>query len=296
MKAQHLLGSPPFILLGVVIARTLPRRFGYWLARCIARGMRRRRSHMFATVRANLRQVVGEASPDRLDDMAESAIYHAGCTYVDMFRLRRRDLTGNRISLRSSPEALQAVRGALADRRGLIIVGTHMSNFDLATQWLAAQSIEIQVLGLAGPNAGTRTLNRIRGSRGMVVTPMGVDALRAAVRRLKNGGAVLFGVDRPVSPDDELLPFFGRPAPMPTGHIRLALQTNARIVVASCIQEASGRYAVLISSPIELERTYDRHEDVRRNAIRVLQMLEEMIRQAPEQWLMFVPVWPEDAG
>jgi lauroyl/myristoyl acyltransferase len=45
-----------------------------------------------------------------------------------------------------------------------------------------------------------------------------------------------------------------------------------------------------------MERTYDRALDVRHNTRRVLAIIEEMIRLAPDQWLMFVPVWPESGG
>jgi len=127
------------------------------------------------------------------------------------------------------------------------------------------------------------------------VTPVGVEALRSALKRLRNGGVVVTGVDRPLSEHDDPILFFGRPARLPTGHVRLALQTNAPILVACCVQEPTGRYALLLAPPLEMERTYDRNEDIRHNARRVLAILEDMIRQAPEQWLMFVPVWPEEA-
>lgn len=295
MRIQDVLGSPPAILLGIAIARIVPRGVGYWVSRRLARGMRKRRNTLFSTVRANLRQVVGsEVSEERLDDLAERAIYHAGCTYYDMFRERRDSLRKYDIALRASPETWEAIKSALQDRRGVIIVTAHMSNFDLAAQWVAAQGVEMQALSLAQPDLGTRVVNEIRRRRGIIVTPVGMDSLRVALKRLQNGGVIATGVDRPVSDHDDLLPFFGKPARLPTGHIRLALQTNARIIAACCFQEPSGRYAILMSPPLEMERTYDRQRDIRHNALRVLVLLEEMIRQAPDQWLMFVPVWPDE--
>lgn len=121
------------------------------------------------------------------------------------------------------------------------------------------------------------------------------------------------GADRPVSLMDELMPFFGAPARLPTGHVRLALQTHARIVVACCIMEKNGQtaagdasgvccYRIQFAPPIEMEAAPG-HEsagrvsdaNVRHNVRRVLEIIEEMIRQAPDQWLMFVPVWKDDA-
>ncbi|MBC7315175.1 MAG: lysophospholipid acyltransferase family protein [Chloroflexi bacterium] len=295
MRVQEILGSPPAILLGMALARIVPPGVGYWISRRLARAMRKRRNNLFTTVRANIRQVVGPATSDeKLDEMAERAIYHAGCTYYDMFRQRRDSLRQYEIVLRASPETWEQVKSALQDRRGVIIAGAHMSNFDLAAQWIAAQGVEIQALSLAQPDIGTRVVNEIRRRRGVIVTPVGLDSLRAALKRLQNGGVIATGVDRPVSDHDEPLPFFGKPARLPTGHIRLALQTNAHVIAAACIQEPTGRYALVMSPPLEMERTYDRQRDIRHNALRVLALLEEMIRQAPDQWLMFVPVWPEE--
>lgn len=296
MRFKTILGSPFFILLGVAIAHTLPASFGYWLSRRVARYMSKRRNRLFCTLRANIAQVVGsQATAEQLDAMAESAIYHAGCTYYDMFHYGRDALRHYDIALRTSPEVWEAVRAALHDRRGAILVGAHMSNFDLAAQWIAAQGVELQALSLTEPDWGMRVVNEIRRRRGLVVTPVGVEALRSALKRLRNGGVVVTGVDRPLSEHDDPILFFGRPAHLPTGHVRLALQTNAPILVACCVQEPTGRYALLLAPPLEMERTYDRNEDIRHNARRVLAILEDMIRQAPEQWLMFVPVWPEEA-
>jgi lauroyl/myristoyl acyltransferase len=44
--------------------------------------------------------------------------------------------------------------------------------------------------------------------------------------------------------------------------------------------------------PLEMLRTGERAEDIRLNMRRVLDALEAIIRRWPEQWQMFVPVWP----
>jgi KDO2-lipid IV(A) lauroyltransferase len=297
MKAQDILGSPPFVMLGMAISRTLPPRPVYWLAGRIARYMAWRRNTMFSIVRENLAHLEPDLDDAGLDAMAEQAIYHAGCTYFDMFRLTMDDYRRGRAQVRINPDEWALARDALMGERGTIIVGPHLSNFDLAAQWFAAQGLEIQALSLAEPDMGTRVLNRLRQHRGVTMTPVAMNALRLAVARLRRGGVVMTGVDRPVSSRDEPIPFFGAPARLPTGYARLALQTNSCIVVACCVQDADGCYAIHIAPPLEMERTgRGRDEDERHNALRVLSVIERMIRMAPSQWLMFVPVWrPEDA-
>lgn len=291
MKAQDILGSPPFIMLAVAIARAMPARFAYWLSRTIARGMARRRNHMFSTMRANLAHVVSQASAHELDAMAEAALSHAGCTYFDMFHLSLEDYLQGRVALRIDPDEWATVEKTLQDERGTVLVGPHMSNFDLAAQWIAGQGYEMQALSLADPNGGTRVVNTLRRNRGIIMTPIDMPSLRLAVKRLREGGVILTGVDRSVSEKDEPIHFFDAPARLPTGHVRLALQTHSRVVVACCVQDPDGCYAVKLAPPLEMETTGDRAYDLLHNTRRVLAIIEDMIRLAPEQWLMFVPVW-----
>ncbi len=290
MKVQDILGSPPGLMLGMLIARTMPRRFGYWLARRIARWMRRNRYDMFCILRENLSHVLPEADDAMLDDLAQVAVEQAGCCYFDMFHFRPKDLRSNDI-LQYDPDEWAAAREMMTDERGTIIVGPHLSNFDLAAQWFVAQGFELLALSLATPDRGDRVINTMRRQRGIVVTPISVNSLRAAMRYLKQGGVAITGVDRPATYDDEPTLFFGAPAPVPRGHIRLALQTGARLIVAYCLRQPDGRYQLYLSPPIEMERTGDRQEDIEHNTRRVLTLIEEAVRSAPEQWVMLVPVW-----
>lgn len=295
MKLHRIFGTPPFVALGIAITRILPPKAGYWIARQGARNMARRRSLLFRTVRENLRHVVGdEVTEEQLDALAERAIAHAGHTYVDMFRRSVQDYSRAEQQIVAPMSADWArTEEILRDERGTIIAAIHMSNFDLAAQWVAAQGYEIQALSLPNPNVGTRLLNALRRRRGLVVTPISAAALRTAMMRLRAGGIVATGVDRPTPDNGEILSFFGAPARLSIGYVRLAQQTNSRILVASCRQEANGRYGIHIAPPIEPDKTENREQDARRTAQRVLAICEEMIRQAPEQWLMFVPVWQE---
>jgi KDO2-lipid IV(A) lauroyltransferase len=293
VKAQDILGSPPFIILGVAIARLMPRRFGYWLSRRMARRLARRRSHLFRTLRANLAVVTGKEGA-ALDALAEKAIYHAGVTYIDMFRRLPGDYTGGRVSVQADAAAWAEADRILSDGRGTMVVGPHTSNYDLAAMWIAGHGFEMQALSLSSPDTGTRLINGLRRRRGVLMTPIDVQSLRLAVKRLREGGVCLTGVDRPVPESEPLYEFFGRPAHMPDGHVRLALQTNARVLIACCHQDEAGEYTLRVEPPMEMERTGDRERDVAHNVRRVLAVIEDMILEAPEQWLMFLPVWGEE--
>ncbi len=280
----------------MLIARTTPRRFGYWLVRRGAHWMRRRRLEIFRMLRENLAYVVPGADDAALDDLAEAAICEAGYSYFDMFHFRPEDLHARGI-VEYDPDEWEAARRILADERGTVVVGPHLSSFDLTAQWFVTQGFTMHALSLANPDPGDQVMNTVRRQRGIIVTPIAVNSLREALRRLRQGGIVVTGADRPASYDDELTPFFGVPAPLPRGAIRLALQTDSRVLVAYCVRQPTGRYRLHLPPSLEMEHSGDRREDVERNMRRVIPLIEEAIRSAPAQWGMLVPVWrrPEDA-
>ena len=283
-------------MLGIALARVAPRRFGYWLAARIAQFMAWRRNTLFCTIRTNLAHILPVGTdPQELDAAAERVIYYAGRSYYDVFRAGVDDYVSGRAPFRYDPMEWELALNVLRSGRGTVLVGPHVGNFDLAAQWIRAQGIEMQALSLSEPSTGNRMQNWLRRKRGIVVTPIGVSALRLAVARLRNGGVVLTGVDRPVSLDDEPVSLFGAPARLPDGHVRLAMQADVPVLVASCTLESDGCWMLHVAPPLEMERTGDREGDIRRNVRRVLVVVEDLIRMAPDQWLMFVPVWDEPA-
>ena len=285
------------IRVGMVLARILPRRLGYWLAREGARVMRRRNAKAYRMLRENLSHVIAEASPEMLDGLAEDAIYELGCTYFDMIHIRGERLLRSGI-LTPDPAGWDLAQKQFSDPTGTIVVAGHVGNFDLGIQWVAGQDIEVQLLSLPGQDPAQNAVNTFRQKGALVVTPLSVQSLRAALRRLRDGGIVATGVDRPIDYDDPPIQFFDGPAPLPRGHVRLALQTGARIMVASCIRRPNHTYLLTFWPPLDMVRTGDREQDVELNTRRVLELVEETILQVPTQWAMLHPVWsrPNEPG
>lgn len=101
------------------------------------------------------------------------------------------------------------------------------------------------------------------------------------------------GLDRPVPVVKHRPRFFGRPASLPVHHVYLALKTHAPIYVVATTMGADGTYRLLVSDPISMCPYPDRKMEMIMNAETVLRVAEGFIRQAPRQWAMTFPVWPE---
>jgi KDO2-lipid IV(A) lauroyltransferase len=283
-------GSAPFIAVSMRLAQSLPRSVGRLLARQCAWLLARLQIRPYRILRENLSHVVRDLSPQELERLARRAARELAYTYVDMFRISQQDLLHGDVMLHDAEE-WERVQAHFRDKRGTVVVGGHVGNFDLAAQWIGGQGHQVQMLGLADPGKATEIINAYRQQDAIVVTPISVQALREAVRRLRSGGVVATGVDRPASYDDPPIQFFQAPAPLPTGHVRLAMQTGACIVVAYCLRQADGRYRIRFFPALDMIRTGDREADVLLNARRVLELIEQTILEDPAQWGMLHPVW-----
>jgi KDO2-lipid IV(A) lauroyltransferase len=196
------------------------------------------------------------------------------------------------------PEATKAVARSLWEREeGTVIVFPHLGSFDLAGHAMAPHMPEMQLLTLPDPPAGFQMLNESRRLPSVTITPLSSAALRQAIKLLRHGGVVSVAGDRPVSDLDDPILFFGRPARVPSGHVRMALRTGAVVSIAYCVlSPETERYIAHLEPPMEMIRTGNREEDVQVNMRRILEELEGLIRRGAEQWQMFVPVWPEPVG
>jgi lauroyl/myristoyl acyltransferase len=179
------------------------------------------------------------------------------------------------------------------DKQGLMLVGLHMSCFDLVLQELYRQGLHPLALTIPDPQGGRRVEYERRKKTGMNFVPGSVVAIRQALRYLQLGGVVMTGVDRPI-PDPKAFPrFFDRPATLPMHHIFLAIKAQVPIRVMVANKQEDGKYHVLTSDLIEMETTPRWEMEAVHNAEKVLRVAERYIRQAPQQWSVPLPVWPE---
>jgi lauroyl/myristoyl acyltransferase len=308
MRLQDFTSSKQMTRLGLFLARHTPPWVGYGLARIAANLIARRQPEIYWTGWANLRQVVGPKMGDgALHEMARRVFFHAGQTYYDFFHAIDQPPEVLIETVRVPESLITQIRSKMAQGQGVLLLGTHMSNFDLAGLAIGARGLPIQILSLADPQAGFHILNRLRAQGCFEVTPITPQSLRAAIRRLKSGGLVLTGVDRPVLNDRELglssqrrietlIEFFGRPAYLPVGPARLALMTRAVVFIGSCHYDPGEGYILEATGPVEIARTGDRRRDILTNTRHLAAVVEGYVRAHPEQWMMFHSIWPESPG
>jgi len=294
INLQRINNSPLVISLVSVLGRALPLRLGHSLADFVAGQLAGQRdSPMIRAIRANQWVARGEAlEKEALDQAVRDTLRHSARSIFDLYHyIQKPELTRRLIVPDSTTQ--QLARRPEFDGRGLVVVGLHLSNFDLILPWLCGQGLRPLVLTIPDPQGGRRTEYERRKKIGMNLIPASVGAIRQAIRHLQQGGVVLTGIDRPI-PDPGARPrFFGRPAALPLHHILLATKAQVPVVIKVTNLQSDGKYHVLSSDLIEMDPQPDREAGVLRNAEKVLSIAENFIRQAPQQWSISMPVWPE---
>lgn len=291
---SRLITSSLGVRLAFAIGRSFPRRLGYKIADYAAGRLAQKKDVDFIrAMRANQWVVSGETiNPQLLNHAVRDTLQHTARSIFDLYHfVDSLDRIDSWIIM--DPTTKRLINRSEFDDRGLMVVGLHLSCFDLALQWLCWKGMKPLVLTIPNPQGGRRIEYETRKKIGMNLVPASVTALRQSLQHLQAGGTVLTGIDRPISNPVARPRFFGRPASLPVHHIFLATHARVPIIIMAVNLQEDGKYHLLTSEPIEMEFHANRETQTLLNAEKVLSVAETFIRRAPQQWTMSLPVWPE---
>lgn len=291
---QQVLNSSLSLHLVSTLAQRLPPGVGYRIGSYVAEQIaRRRNSKLVRALRLNQWVIHGGAlHGEALDQVVRAALRHSARCIFDLYHyLEDPSATSELIVLEPSFQPLN--QRPEFDQRGLMVVGVHLSNFDLILQWLCKQGLKPLALTLPNPQGGRRVEYEIRKRTGMNIIPASMSALRQAIKHLERGGMVVTGIDRPIPKPAACPRFFGRPAALPMHHIFLAMKARVPVIVAVANLQEDEKYHVFASDLIEMDPQPDSEVGTLRNAEKVLAVAAEFIRRCPQQWSVPLPIWPE---
>ena len=135
-------------------------------------------------------------------------------------------------------------------------------------------------------------VNRYRGLSGNKPIFKNASA-RQVLRVLKEAGTVGILADQNTMPEEGVwVDFFGTPACTTTGIARVALHTEAAVVPGYAYWDENLRkYRLRFEPPVQLIRTGDTERDILENTQRFAKVIEQIIREHPEQWVWIHARW-----
>jgi len=238
----------------------------------------------------NLRHVLGKQTGlTRLEQVARGIFRHQARNYYDLFRVA--SLNGEQIRELVTVQGLDNIDQALRSGHGIIMFTAHFGNLDIAGQMFALEGYPITIVAEhLQPERLYHYVSSLRESKGLKLIPSDT-FLRPLYRALRSNEIVGLAADRNLTGTGTLVSFFGAPALLPDGHVRLALRTGAKLLPAFSIRRPDNTFEAFAEPALELETTGDTERDTANAMVSLVAVLEKHIRRYPEQWVMFQPVW-----
>jgi KDO2-lipid IV(A) lauroyltransferase len=266
------------------VSHALPARVRYALASAGADGWylasRGQRRHALD----NYARVLGRDPKDpEVARVARRAFENYGRMLADFVLIG--SLDAEEVKQRGTYEGREHLDAALEEGRGAIMAVPHMGSWDMAGSLAGALGYPIHAVAERFPGSLDEIVVATRERLGLKVIPLGRAAVRQIIAALKGNAVVALLCDLPHGPGVEV-EFFGRRATVPGGPASIALKTGARLLPACQWRTGPGRYRVHLDPPLEVGEA-----DARGLMQRVVRRFEEFIRERPDQWYAFRPLF-----
>lgn len=275
------------------LAGPLPPRIGFglarpvgWLLYVLSPGLRRALTQNFSHV------LGADADSEQVRTVVHQACANIIRGHYDLFRLSR--LSIDEIQEMTHVEGRENLDRALALGKGVILISAHFGNVDVLAQLPGAYGIPFSApTEHIWPESLFQYTLRLRSSHGLRLFPAD-GPLMELFRALKRGEVVGLPCDRGIADNSRMVSFFGSPALLPDGPVRVALRTGATLVPAFGLRLPDNSFLAQVDPPLELPQTGDREADIATGVDMVVKVLERHISQHPEQWLVAASVWSND--
>ena len=185
------------------------------------------------------------------------------------------------------------LKNAVAGGKGVIIISAHLGNWEAASLFspcylgypvtVVARNIESGFVNKRLIKFRSRFGNSVIDKEG---------ALPEMMNTLRNGKILALLIDQGTKRSEgvELL-FFGKKVTVTPAAAMLALRCKSPVLPVFCVREDDRKLTIIIEPPVQIVRTNNLREDLKTNAQTMTDIIEEIIRKYPDQWLWLHKRW-----
>ncbi len=239
------------------------------------------------SIHNNLQKIVASGEPSL--QQSREVLRNFGKYLIEFFRMERhldQDYIRENIDL----ENVDIIQSVLDKGRGGIIMTAHIGNWELGASVLSHLGFPVMAVALPHQQRDVNDFfNRQRESQGNIVVQSNV-AVKRCVKRLRDNKLVALVADRDFTENGEELDFFGQKTLIPKGTAMFSLKTGAAIIPTFLIRNGFNKFVLKIQEPI-YPPIIDDKMDERHAILKIMkkhtEIIENIIRQYPSQWLMF---------
>jgi len=260
--------------------------FGGWLLRIVGPHLKADR-----IARNNLELVFPEKPRGEIDGILRSMWDNLGRILGEWPHLNR--LYAAEFNGRVEIEGREHLERARKAGQPLIVITGHHGNWELVGAVAASLGAPLTVIYRPAQNRWVNHLilwARRYFTGGLL--PKGRDAATGALGVLRGGGNLGVLIDQKLN-EGVPVPFFGHDAMTSPVAARLAVGFRCPVIPIRAERTSGARYRVTIYPPMDLPDSGGRKDDQRRLLLEMNRILEEWIREKPEQWFWVHKRWPD---
>ncbi len=189
-------------------------------------------------------------------------------------------------------EGLEYFEAGIAQGKGLLTIIAHFGNWELmpVTAPFFLNPSHIIYRPLDSPVLDN-IVEYVRTINGNVMIKKGGSGKRI-MELLKDNQSIGILSDQNVAAREGVfVDFFGRPACTGVGLAVLALRSGAPVLPMFMARQKSGKYKFILKPLVEISRSGDYEQDLQENTQRFTRVVEETVREYPDQWFWLHQRW-----
>jgi lauroyl/myristoyl acyltransferase len=238
----------------------------------------------------NLKVACPELSDRELKRVAWLNFRNHAKAYADLMMLPRTNIESMRPLLKV--EGGEYLDQARAMGKGVLVVSCHMGSYEVVSAIWSATLAPVSLFAEElEPRALFEWYRETRARLGISVLPLHVGGLRKVVQALKDQEMVVTAIDRDITGSGHMMPFFGRPAPIPLGPASIALRLGTPLLPAYVYRLPDDTYVAQGFPPVIATSTGDTRADEIRITQELVRNIETFIRRHPDQWHVPHKIW-----
>jgi predicted exporter/lauroyl/myristoyl acyltransferase len=279
---------------GLMAARVIPQGLLYWLAEHLALLYAATHEDRREVVINNLLPVVN-GNREMAEIECRRLFRNFGQKLVDLWRCEAGLPTAPLIAEFIGADTVFA---AHERKQGVLLVTPHLGNWEVGGYALAARGIKLRVVTLAEPAAGlTELRSEARERHGIETIVVGEDPFTFVhiIKLLQEGAIMALLLDRPQHSVSTTVELFHKPFRAALAAAELARASGCAIVPVFLPRMEKG-YRIELAPEIVYNRNELGDREARHQLTqKIMGVFETAIRQYPNQWYHFVPIWPDDS-
>ena len=210
--------------------------------------------------------------------------------YADLMMLPRTNVETMRPQL--NVKGMEYLEEARALGKGVLAVSCHMGSYEVVSAiWSATLSPVSFFAEELEPRALFEWYRETRARLGISVLTLDVGGIRKVLQALRDEEMVITAIDRDITGTGHVMPFFGRPAPIPLGPAAIARRLGTPLLPVFVTRLPDDSYLAEATPLVMARETDDPKADEIRATEKVLRRIETFIQAHPEQWHLPHRIW-----